>query len=104
MRPIPATTIRPSAAPAQTMYQDQDNGLARSCANPEHAIAPIRRGYDARIMAAACENEGDIRVGEQVDLECRSPGRNVVALGSHGEAWVRSASLGEAQGRSSEPC
>jgi hypothetical protein len=37
--------------------------------------------HDAGIVAARCQNEGDLRVGEQPELVDRTPGRDVVLLG-----------------------
>ena len=45
----------------------------------------VRSRDDAGVVAAAREQEGHVSVGEQVDLEHRAPGRDVVALRPDGE-------------------
>ena len=44
-----------------------------------------RLADDAGVVAAARQHEGDVGVGEVVDLVDRAPRRDVVALGADGE-------------------
>ena len=48
---------------------------------------------DAGVVPAAGQHEGDLGVGQQVELVDRAPRRHVVALGAHGEH--RHADVGE---------
>jgi hypothetical protein len=53
-------------------------------------------GDDARIVAAAGEHEGDLCVGQKMDLVHRAPGRYVIALGADRED--RDPDVGEGDG------
>ena len=46
---------------------------------------PVRVRDDAGVVAARRQQEGYIRVGQQVDLEDRAPRRHVIALRADGE-------------------
>ena len=53
-----------------------------------HLVAPVgmaRLAHDPGIVAATRQDKGDVGVGEQMDLEDRAPGRNMVSDGAHRE-------------------
>src|SRR3972149_1008512 len=63
----------------------------------EVAVLAARLGHDSRVVTAARQQEGDVRIKEQVKLIDRLPWRDMVGLGAHGKNW--SANVGQSNRR-----